>query len=488
MSSLEEIRENRLLKLKLLQKKGINPYPVSCRADFTLKEAAEDFERLLKKKECSLAGRIMALRGQGGLVFADLFDGTGRFQILLKKDETAEGQFELWSDAVDVGDFVEATGSLFLTARKEKTLQVKEWRMLSKSLRPLPEKWHGLTDTEERFRRRYLDTLMNEKVRERFITRTRVISAIRSALDAEGFLEVETSVLQPLAGGANAEPFQTHHNALDIDLYLRIAPELDLKKLLIGGFPKVYEIGRSFRNEGIDVTHNPEFTTVEWYEAYSDAERQRALVEKIIRKVAVAAGKSAVTFDGNEVDFAKPFATHTYFDLLQRYALIARPEKATEKELALKAEQLGARAEGKSAAKLFDAIFKKAVRPRLIQPTFVVDYPKEAIPLAKAKEGNGALVDAFQLYAGGTELAKAFSELNDPEEQAARFKQEEAHRTEGDRDAQPNDKEFVEALEFGCPTAGGVGIGIERIVMLLTDAHNIREVIFFPTLRPKGSG
>jgi len=486
MASLDDIRSARLAKLKLLQEKGINPYPVSARADATLKEASEDFTKLSEKRNLTLAGRIMAQRSQGGLVFADLFDGTGKFQALLKKDGLAGDTFTLWADAVDIGDFVEVAGALFLTKRKEKTLAVKNWRMLAKSLRPLPEKWHGLQDVEERFRKRYLDTLMNEEVRRRFVLRSRIISALRKLLDAEGFLEVETSILQPLAGGANAEPFTTHHKALNIALHLRIAPELDLKKLLIGGYPKVYEIGRSFRNEGIDVTHNPEFTTVEWYEAYSDAHRQRSLVEKIVRAVVVAAaGKQTISFDSSEIDFGKPFAVHTYFELLQRYALLAHPEKATEKELALKAEQLGAKAEGKSIAKLFDAIFKKAVRPKLIQPSFVTDYPKGAVPLAKGVEGNAALVDAFQLYAGGTELVKAFSELNDPLEQAARFGVEEARRKEGDKDAQPNDREFVEGLEYGMPPAGGVGLGIERLVMLLTDTHNIREVIFFPTLRPK---
>lgn len=486
MASLDDIRAARLAKLKLLQEKGINPYPISSARTVELQSAEKDFAKLSKKKELTLAGRVMALRGQGGLVFADLFDGTGKLQALLKKDEVAGDAFALWTDAVDIGDFVEVTGSLFLTTRNEKTLAVTNWRMLAKSLRPLPEKWHGLQDVEERFRKRYLDTLMSEEVRQRFVLRSRIISVLRKLLDAEGFLEVETSILQPLAGGANAEPFTTHHKALNIALHLRIAPELDLKKLLIGGFPRVYEIGRSFRNEGIDVTHNPEFTTVEWYEAYSDAKRQRAFVEKAIQAVVgVATEKGVVSFDGNEIDFGKPFAVYTYFELFQRYALLAHPEKATEKELALKAEQLGAKAEGKSIAKLFDAIFKKAVRPRIIQPTFITDYPKEAIPLAKGVEGNAALVDAFQLYAGGTELVKAFSELNDPLEQATRFGVEEAHRKEGERDAQPNDREFVEALEYGMPPAGGVGLGIERLVMLFTDAHNIREVIFFPTLRPK---
>jgi len=486
MASLDDIRATRLAKLALLQKKGINPYPISSAPTVSLAAADRDFEKLAKKKKLTLAGRVMALRGQGGLVFADIFDGTGKFQVLIKKDELGAGQFELWNDAVDIGDFVEVTGALFTTKRTEKTLQAKEWRMLAKSLRPLPEKWHGLTNTEERFRKRYLETLMNEETRSRFILRSRIISALRALLDSEGFLEVETSMLQTLAGGTNAEPFQTHHNTLDFDLYLRIAPELDLKKLLIGGYPKVYEIGRSFRNEGIDVTHNPEFTTLEWYEAYSDAEKQRAFVEKAMKKiVASVSGQTIISFDGNSIDVGKPFAVISYIETLQRYALIAVPERATEKELSLKAAQLGVKAEGKGAEKIFDAIFKKAVRHKLIQPTFVVDYPAGMIPLAKEKEGRTAFVDAFQLYAGGMELVKAFSELNDPLEQARRFKLEEENRAKGDKEAQPNDKDFVEALEYGMPPAGGVGIGIDRLAMLLTDTHNIREVIFFPTLRPK---
>ncbi|KKW11680.1 MAG: Lysine-tRNA ligase [Parcubacteria group bacterium GW2011_GWA2_49_9] len=487
MSSFEEIRANRLSKLQILRDKGVNPYPVSARADVTLAEASESFDKLAKKKELYLTGRIMAMRGQGGLAFADLFDGTGKFQALLKKDEVGDEAFTLWSDTVDIGDFVEVSGTLFLTKRNEKTVQVKKWRMLAKSLRPLPEKWHGLTDTEERFRRRYLDTLMNEEVRGRFVLRSRVLSTLRALLDKEGFMEVETSMLQQLAGGANAEPFKTHHKALDIDLYLRIAPELDLKKLLIGGFPKIYEIGRSFRNEGIDVTHNPEFTTIEWYEAYSDAAKQRAFIETLFRTLVKAVkGSETLSFGGNDVDFSKPFTVLTYAEALQRYALIPNPEKATREELALKAAQLGVSvAPHDTAEKIMDSMFKKTVRPKLIQPTYVISYPARMIPLAKQDEANKNLVDAFQFYAGGMELVKAFSELNDPEEQSQRFNLEESHRKEGDKEAQPNDAEFVEALEYGMPPAGGVGMGIERLVMLLTDTQNIREVIFFPTLRPK---
>ena len=487
MSSLEEIRATRLAKADLLKSKGINPYPVSTGRDVTLADAVQNFEELSTKKELCLAGRIMALRGQGGLVFADLFDGTGTFQALLKKDDLGDGSFTDWGELIDIGDFVEVSGFLFLTKRSEKTLQVKKWRMLTKSLRPLPEKWHGLTDTEERFRRRYLDTLMNDEVRARFVLRSRIISALRASLDGAGFLEVETSMLQSLAGGANAEPFTTHHNALDINLYLRIAPELDLKKLLIGGYPKIYEVGRSFRNEGIDVTHNPEFTTIEWYEAYSDAAKQRIFIEKTLRAlVEKVKGVTTVIFDGTSIDFQKPFAVMTYAEALARYALIVDPEKATKNELSLKAKELGVSVGvHDSPQKILDGIFKKVVRPKLLQPTYIISYPKEMIPLAKEDAEKENIVDAFQCYAGGLELIKAFSELNDPIEQACRFKDEEGSRKVGDREAQPNDKDFIEALEYGMPPAGGVGIGIERLVMLLSDVKNIREAIFFPTLRPK---
>lgn len=486
MSSLDLLRAERLKKLDALRAAGAEPYPVSARPDCTLAEASAHFARLSKEKSVTLAGRVRAVRVQGGLLFFDLHDGTGRFQFLIKKDEAPDA-FALWKETVDIGDFVEAMGALFTTKVGEQTLAVVSWRMLAKALRPLPEKWEGLKDTEERFRRRYLDTLMNEEARARFRARADAVLALRRALADDGFMEVETSMLQPIPGGANAAPFQTHHNALGIDLFLRIAPELDLKKLLIGGYPRVFEIGRSFRNEGIDVTHNPEFTTVEWYAAYSDAERERARVEKVMRGIVHAVcGTLQITHANKDIDFAKPFALSSYFELIQRHALIDNPSEMPQERLLLAARQLGAAAgAADSREKLLDAIFKRAVRPTLIQPSFVVNYPKDMLPLAKNKEGNSALVDVFQLYAGGVELVKGFSELNDPTEQRARFAEQEKRRAEGDAEAEPSDEAFLEALEYGMPPAGGVGIGIERFVMLLTDTHNIREVIFFPTLRPK---
>lgn len=467
----------------------MNPYPISSARTVDLRTAEGDFAKLSKKKALTLAGRVMALRGQGGLVFADLFDGTGKFQALLKKDEVPGDAFALWTDTVDIGDFVEVNGKLFLTKRNEKTLQVKEWRMLSKSLRPLPEKWRGLQDMEERFRRRYLDTLMNEEVRKRFELRSRMVSEIRRFYNDRGFLEVETPRLQSVAGGATALPFATHYNVLDIDLYLTIAQELYLKELLVGGFPRVYEIGRKFRNEGIDVMHNPEFTMLESNEAFADAKTQLEFIEELMRHVVKKLfGKLSISYDGNEIDFAKPFAVITFYDLLRRYALLPHPEKASMEELSLKAKQLGISVETITAKeKMMDALYKKAVRPKLIQPTFIVDYPVEMNPFAKRTEEDASLIDRFQLVAGGLEIVNAFSELNNPIDQAERYAEQDRRKRAGEGDISPSDRVYLEAMEYGMPPNGGIGIGIDRLAMLLTDSHNIREVIFFPTLRPKSS-
>ena len=489
MATLEEIRALRLQKLARLKEQGVNPFPIAAKQDHSIEEVQAGFAKISKKKTpISLVGRIMALRPQGHLVFLNFSDGTGTFQALLKKDDTPDDELALFIDTVDIGDFVELRGSLFITKRNEKTLLVKSWSMLAKSLRPLPEKWHGLQDVEERFRRRYLDSLMSPEVRERFVLRSRLVSEMRRILDDAGYLEVETPVLQPIYGGASAEPFVTHHNALDIDLYLRISDELYLKRMLVGGFPKVYEIGRDFRNEGIDATHNPEFTMLEFYESFSDAKKQMAFVEKMMKAIIKKLFKSSsITWNEKEISFAEKFAVIPYFDLLKRYALISNPESIGRDELALKASQLGvAVAPGDSVAKIFDNIYKKTCRPKLVQPTFIVDYPADYLPLAKRKGKDGEIVDAFQLVIGGIELVKAFSELNDPLDQRERFMSQEKNKEAGEADAQRLDEEFLEAMEYGMPPAGGVGIGIDRLAMLLTDTKNIREVIYFPTLRPKG--
>lgn len=488
MASLEELRNERVKKLNILKERGIDPYPVFAARDISLSQAAEQFSKLTKrKKPLHLAGRIMAMRGQGALVFFDINDGTGTFQGLLKKDELNEDARTLFSDTVDIGDFIEVKGTLFVTKRKEKTILVKDWKMLAKSLRPLPDKWHGLQDVEDRFRKRYLDALMSPEVKERFVVRAKIITEIRALLDAEGYLEVETPILQPLAGGAIAEPFITHHNALDIELNLRIAPELYLKKLLVGGFPKVYEIGRDFRNEGIDVTHNPEFTMLEFYESYSDAKKQMAFVEQMIQMLAKKLGvKTALDYNGEKISFPKKFATVSFFDLLRRYALIANPETATRDDLKLQAAQLGVEvAPADGIEKIMDNVYKKVCRPKLIQPTFIVDYPIGFSPFAKKKEGQSAMIDRFQLVIGGLEVVNAFSELNDPLDQRERYLEQDKRKRGGDVEVSPSDEDYLEAMEYGMPPAGGVGMGIDRLAMLFTNTQNIREVILFPTMRPR---
>jgi len=459
VASIDEIREARLKKLQKLRELGFNPYPIESKQDKTLLEVSQEFDELSKEsKDLYLVGRILGVRGQGKIIFFDLDDGTGKFQALLKKGEpTKEEDFDMFNELFDIGDFIEIRGTLFLTKQNEKTMLVESLRMLSKSLRPLPEKWHGLSDIEERFRKRFLDILSNPEVKERFILRTKIVSEIRKILDEKGFLEVETPVLQPLYGGASAEPFTTHHNALDKDFYLRISDELYLKRLLTGGFSKVYEIARDFRNEGIDTTHNPEFTMLEFYEAYSDAKKQRAFVEKMIRRLASLAPEC-------KVDFEKPFTVKKYADIITEETGTKNPFSLPPKEL--------------------DEMFKK-IRPKIIDPTFVVDYPVDMLPLTKRKDDDVGVVDAFQLYAGGIELVKAFSELNDPLDQRERFEKQEKNKKAGDTEAQVLDEDFLEAMEYGIPPAGGVGIGIDRLVMLLTNVSNIKEVILFPTLKPK---
>ncbi|MSR73042.1 lysine--tRNA ligase [Candidatus Parcubacteria bacterium] len=488
MSSFDEIRNNRIQKVEALKKAGVSVYPVNSARDHSLAEAVSDFDTISGgKKSVHLCGRIMSLRPQGALVFFTLDDGTGRFQGLIKKGEIDEKQYELFATMTDIGDFIEVYGPLFVTARGEKSIQVLAWKMLSKSLRPLPEKWHGLQDADERFRKRYLDTLMSPEVKARFLMRSRIIAELRSHFDKKDYLEVETPMLQPLSGGASAEPFVTHHNALDMDLFLRIAPELYLKKLLIGGFPKVYEINRNFRNEGIDMTHNPEFTMLEFYESFSNASEQMIFTEKMLKGIVKKLlGKTSFEFDGQAIDFKKKFATISYSDLLKRYALVSNPETISLEDARAKAMQLGVKVDPTDPAqKIIDNIYKKTCRPKIIQPTFVIDYPTANFPLAKKKEGNDAIAEVFQFVVCGIELVKGFSELNDPLDQRARFEAQEENKKLGDAEAQTTDEEFIEAMEYGMPPAGGVGIGIDRLVMLLTNTKNIKEVILFPTMRNK---
>lgn len=488
MASLEEIRAERLKKLELLKSKGMNPYPIATKRSLSVADALTTFSKLSSSsKKVTLAGRVMAIRGQGALVFFNIRDGEAIIQGLLKRGELSEDLLMLFQDAVDIGDFIECTGTLFLTNRNEKTVLVKSWKILSKSLRPLPDKWHGLQDVEERFRKRYLDTMMSEEVRARFVVRSKVITEIRAFLDKADYIEVETPLLQSLAGGALAQPFKTHHNALDIDLNLRIAPELYLKKLLVGGFPRVYEIGRNFRNEGIDMTHNPEFTMLEFYGAYETAATQMAFVEKMIKMVVKKVfKKTTIDSEGGVIDIAKKFAVISFLDLFKRYASIDTPEKMSREEWALAAERHGVHVEPhEGIEKIMDNVYKKACRPKIVQPTFIIDYPAAFSPFAKRQEKDPALIDRFQLVIDGIELVNAFSELNDPLDQRSRYEEQDKKKKGGEGDISPSDEDYLEAIEYGLSPAGGVGIGIDRLVMLLTNTRNIKEVILFPTMRPQ---
>ena len=488
MSSFEEIRNERIKKLNILKTAGMNPYPIESKKDYSTAEVIDDFSKLSKrKKPFFMAGRVMTVRGHGGSTFFDFSDGEGKMQAYLKKDEIGLEGYQLFIDVVDTGDFVELKGVLFKTKKNEKTLKVLAWKMLSKSVRPLPDKWHGLSDVEERFRKRYLDLLMSPEVKNRFVIRSKIISEVRNFLNKENYLEVETPILQSLAGGATAEPFMTHHRTLDMDLYLRIAPELYLKKLLIGGFSKVYEIGRNFRNEGISPTHNPEFTMLEFYEAYSDAQSQRAFIEKMLKTIMKNIFKKfSVGYNGNIIDFSKKFSIISYFDLLKKYTLMVNPSALSRNDIALKAKQFGITVENHEAKeKIIDNIYKKICRPKLIQPTFIIDYPAEFSPFAKRKADNSSFIDRFQLVVGGIEIVNAFSELNDPFDQKERFLEQDRKRKEGEAEVSPSDEGYLEAMEYGMPPAGGVGVGVDRLVMLLSATQNIKEVILFPTMKPK---
>ena len=488
MASIEEIRNERLKKLELLKEKGLRAYPIATKRSLPVAEALVSFTKHARaKKKLTLAGRVMAIRGQGALSFVNIQDGEGMIQACFKRDEMKEDIFLLFRDTVDVGDIVEVTGLLALSKTKQQSIFVREWTMLAKSLRPLPDKWHGLQDVEERFRKRYLDLLMSAEVRERFTLRSRLITEIRTFLNDADYMEVETPLLQSLAGGALAEPFKTHHNALDIDLSLRIAPELYLKKLVVGGYPRVYELGRNFRNEGIDATHNPEFTMLEFYAAYETAASQMVFVEKMLKTLVKKLVKGTKVLSGETpIDFTKKFNVVSFLDLFKRYASMENPETMSRDDWKLAAERFGVRVENHdSVEKIMDNVYKKACRPNIVQPTFIIDYPAGFSPFAKKQEINPALIDRFQLVVGGIEMVNAFSELNDPLDQRARYEEQDKKKKGGEGDVSPSDEDYLEAIEYGLPPAGGVGIGIDRVVMLLTNTRNIREVVLFPTMRPK---
>lgn len=485
--ALEDIRKVKFDKLNAIKKAGINPFPQTTKRTHKISDAIGDFDKISKsEKEIIIVGRILSKREHGGSTFCHISDGSGQIQIYFKKDGIGESGYQFFLDNFDIGDFVEAKGVVFETKRGEKTILVSDFKMLSKSILPLPEKWHGLQDVEERFRKRYLDLIMNKEVFEKFGLRSKILSEIRSYLNKEGFLEMETPILQNLPGGARAKPFKTHLNALNLDLYMRIAPELYLKRLLVGGFEKIYEIGRCFRNEGMDWSHNPDFTMFELYWAYKDYKELmkfcEMFFEKLIEKIF---GSTKIVYGEKEINFKSPWQRIEFSELISKYAKI-KLEDVSRDALAKKAEELGIEIDkNENKGRIADEIFKKVCLPNLFQPVFIIHQPIELTPLAKSLDNNSEIAARFQLVAGGWELANGFSELNDSWIQRKNFEREEIERSGGDEEAQRFDYDFVEALEYGMPPAAGWGIGIDRLVAFLTDSHSLREAMLFPTMKPR---
>jgi lysyl-tRNA synthetase class 2 len=483
---IEKIKAVRAEKLNAMREAGTNPYPYRFEVSHKVEEiASQEAELTEAESEVSIAGRIMALRGHGKTMFGHVEDRTGRLQFYVRKDELGAERYQVFK-LLEVGDIVGIAGLVFRTKTNELTIRVTRSEVLTKSLRPLPEKWHGLQDKEIRYRQRYVDLIMNRDVRDVFRTRSKLIEAMRRFLVDRGYLEVETPILQPLYGGASARPFTTHHNALDFDLYLRIADELYLKRLIVGGFERVFEFAKDFRNEGIDRSHNPEFTMMECYSAFEDYMDYMNMVEEMMRAIAdelTPDGKLA--YRENEIDFTKPWRRVKFYDALEQKT--GRDFRGmSEEEVFAAASDLGVDVpKGASLAKMLDGIFSDLVEPGLIEPTFVYDYPKALSPLAKDHRSEEGLVERFEPFVGGFEVGNAFSELNDPIEQRRRFEDQAALRSRGDEEAQMVDEDFIRALEYGMPPTAGLGLGVDRLVMIFTDSRSIRDVLFFPQMRPE---
>ncbi|MDA8098593.1 MAG: lysine--tRNA ligase [Nitrospiraceae bacterium] len=489
MEDYNELIQQRFKKLAEIRESGIKPYAGKFDAT-TSAQALNDGHQAASKEDLeknrvtvSIAGRIVALRSFGKACFAHVQDGSGRIQLYFQKNTLGEEAFFLFKK-LDIGDFIGVKGFLFRTRTNELTIEVESFVLLSKSLRPLPEKWHGLTDVEIRYRQRYVDLIVNPEVKNVFVMRTRIVQAMRTFLNSRGFLEVETPMMQSIPGGATARPFKTHHNALGMDLYLRIAPELYLKRLLVGGFERVYEINRNFRNEGISTRHNPEFTMLEFYMAYADYRDLIAMTEEMISSIATdVLGATEIEYEGQKISLAAPWKKVTYLDSLREAGVpeevLSDADKAREY-----AKKAGATLKGgEPLGKLLNEVFEAKVEPNLIQPTFVTDYPTDISPLSKRRDDDPRFVERFELFVMGREMANAFSELNDPVDQKERFQKQVAEREAGDEEAHQMDEDFIRALEYGMPPAAGEGIGIDRLVMLLTGSSSIRDVILFPQMK-----
>jgi lysyl-tRNA synthetase, class II len=490
---MEDQVAQRRRKLDELRSRGIDPYPNDFSPDSKAADVIEscgDLDILaLEQLDTifSLAGRVMALRSFGKAAFLKIADRSGVIQVYAQKNALGDEAYEIFKKFIEVGDIVGVRGKPMRTRTGELTIGANQLRLLSKSVRPLPEKWHGLRDIETRYRRRYLDLTVNREVVDLFVMRAKILGFLRSFFDGRGFLEVETPMMHPLAGGATARPFITHHNALDMDLYMRVAPELYLKRLLVGGLERVYELNRCFRNEGISTQHNPEFSMLEFYQAYATYEDLMELTEELLGSLAEdLLDTRKIDYQGQEISLEKPFARMTVKGGLAKALGVDQARLDQPDFIAHTADELGINVEpGTLPGQLLMTLFEEKVEESLIQPTFVYDFPLAVSPLSRKKDGQPELVDRFELYVAGREMANAFSELNDPDDQRQRFTAQMDAKARGDEEAMPYDEDYVQALEYGMPPAGGEGIGIDRLVMLLTDAPSIRDVILFPLLRPR---
>ncbi|MCK4905571.1 lysine--tRNA ligase [bacterium] len=477
---LSKVREEKLNKL---EEKGVKPFSNKFSISHSLSQVNQQFEEI-EGKPVKVAGRIMSVREHGKSTFMDIQDKDSKVQVYYKLNTVGQETYEILQ-LLDIGDHIGVSGEVFKTRTGEVTIVAKELLPLAKCLNPLPQKWYGLQDVETRYRQRYLDLVMNSEVKDIFLTRSKIITGMRSFLNKHSFIEVETPMMQPLPGGALAKPFITHHNALDIDLYLRIAPELYLKKLIVGGYEKIYEINRNFRNEGTSTRHNPEFTMMELYWAYADYEVLMEFTEQMINElVKETKGSEEIVYQSQKISFPEKWERITYAEAFKKYCGI-NVEADCEEKIRQEAKKKGVDADD-SFWHVLDSLFKKFAIPNFIQPIFVTDFPIELSPLAKEKKGSGGkIVERFQPFIGSLELGNAYTELNDPREQENRFKKQTQMRDKGDEEAHPLDKDFITALEFGMPPTAGLGIGIDRLAMLLTDSKSIRDVILFPLLRPE---
>ena len=487
-SQFNEQERLRREKLVQLQEAGKDPFDVyKVNRTHSSQQVKDNFEEL-EGKDVTVAGRIMSKRGQGKVVFSDIYDRDGRIQLFIKIDEVGEEALKQYKTN-DLGDWVACTGEVFKTKTGEISIKAKEIELICKSLKPLPEKWHGLKDPDLRYRQREVDIITNPEVKDTFIKRSQIIKGIREFLDNRGFLEVETPMLATIAGGASARPFITHHNTLDLDMFLRIAPELYLKRCIVAGFEKVYELGRTFRNEGMSVRHNPEFTMIELYQAFADYNDMMELTENMIAEVCKKVnGTTKVTYQGTEIDFMPPWRRITMVDAVKEYAGVdfATINSDEEAQAIAKEKHLEFPKPLNTVTKgeVLNMLYEELCEEHMIQPTFIIDYPVEISPLTKKKRGNEMFTERFEGFVFGRELCNAYSELNDPIVQRERFAQQEKERELGDDEAYMIDEEFMSALETGMPPTGGLGIGIDRLIMFLTDSASIRDVILFPTMKP----